>query len=238
MTDKGSRAADDAVPSVEVQDFGEEEEQRPPLPPRPSAHRAPPSILHSPEGNAKLQKPSRPQLQSTATTALSLTDIHTQSFQDSSRETFAAQAQPASSGGFLKGFGSIRRLKGYNASEADSASVRSYAPTLEAGGDVESLLGEVLSGTPETPSWKQLGLHAEGTDIFGTDDYEDDENTTHFDDEFDEVGDLAADGANEGRTLHLTATWILKDGSRVPLGSMEGKKKALPDIVIGGKANL
>jgi hypothetical protein len=185
MSKAGQDVMDDAPPKVDVHDYGGGDDVRPPLPPRPNVQ-------------STLQKPPRPQLQPTATTALSLTDIHTQSFQDGSRETYAAQAETTSLGRFPKGLDSIRRLKGHHGSEADSASVRSYAPTLEAGGDVESLLGELLGATPETPTWRLAGEHTEGSDIFEATEYEDEDNVSNFDHEFDEMDELRADADNEG----------------------------------------
>ena len=212
MNEPGQQAAAHAPQRVEVQDFASDEEVRPPLPPRPSFHKPPQSTLHSLGSGLKLQKSSRPQLQATATTALSLTDIHTQSFQDGSRETFAEQAEPASSGRFLKGPGSIRRSKGHNGSDtADSGSVRSYAPTLEAGGDIESLLGEVLGASPETPAWRLPGTYVEDSDIFGSLDYEDDDSISGFDNEFDELDELSTNADNEGEHYRTIALHITKD---------------------------
>lgn len=184
MSEAGANKTGDASLNVSVHDYNGEDDVRPPLPSRPNVQ-------------STLQKPPRPQLQTTATTALSLTDIHTQSFQDGSREMYAAQAEPTS-GRFLKGLDSIRRLKGLHGSEADSASVRSYAPTLETGGDVESLLGEVLGATPETPAWRLAGAHAEGFDVFEATEYQDEDNISDFDHEFDEMDELSADADNEG----------------------------------------
>jgi len=188
MSKAGNIVTGDAPPRVDIQDYDGDDDVRPPLPPRPNVQ-------------STLQKPSRPQLQPTATTALSLTDIHTQSFQDGSRDTYAAQAEQTSSGRFLKGLDSIRRLKGHHESEADSASVRSYAPTLEAGGDVESLLGEVLGATPERPAWRLAGAHTEDLDIFEATGFEDEDNVSEFDHEFDEMDELSADADNEGEEL-------------------------------------
>ena len=179
-----------------------EEDSRPPLPPRPGTLDLFQEGKHSP-GNS-LQRPkksNRPNLQSTATTALSRTDIQTQSYQDGSRETYAASAEttlPSKSAGV---FGSIRRFKGIGGSETgDSASVRSYAPTLEAGGDGESLLGEVL-GASQSPSWKLLSTQYEAPDPFDSATYENDEATVDFYREFDEIRAVDKDGGSEGATI-------------------------------------
>lgn len=179
-----------------------EQDYRPPLPPRPTN----PNLLregsHSP--GSSLQRPgktSRPHLQSTATTALSRTDINTQSYQDGSRETFAASAHTTPPSKAVAAFGSIRRIKGLGESEGgDSASVRSYAPTLETGGDVESLLGEVVGASRESPAWKLHSPQNESQDPFDSVTYEDGEVTPDFYREFDEISAVAADGENEGKS--------------------------------------
>ena len=189
----------DPPPSAEVLECVEDEEVRPPLPPRPSFHNPTDCILHGPEAITRLQKSSRPQLQASATTALSRTDIHIQSYQNGSREAITAQTEPSTPGRYLKGFGSIRRLKGYSGSEADSASIKSYAPTLEASGDVESLLGEVLGASPGTPAWRSSdAAAAEGLDVLEALPDEDDESLSCFNEEFSELDSLSTDAANEG----------------------------------------
>lgn len=177
-----------------------EPEYRPPLPPRPANVNLLRDGSYSPGSSLqRSRKTSRPHLQSTATTALSRTDIHTQSYQDGSRETFAASAQTTPPSKAIAAFGSIRRIKGVTESEGgDSASVRSYAPTLETGGDVESLLGEVVGVSQESPAWK-LSTQNEAPDTFDSAIYEDDEATVDFYREFDEISAVAADGENEGR---------------------------------------
>ena len=173
---------------------------RPPLPPRPANVNLLREGSYSPGISLQRSgKTSRPHLQSTATTALSRTDIHTQSYQDGSQETFAASAQTTPPSKSIAAFGSIRRIKGFSDSEGgDSASVRSYAPTLETGGDVESLLGEVLGASQESPAWRLHSTQNEAPDPFDSITYEDDEVTVDFYREFDEISAVAADGENEG----------------------------------------
>ncbi|KAL8832382.1 MAG: hypothetical protein Q9191_000301 [Dirinaria sp. TL-2023a] len=167
-----------------------EREARPPLPPRPAAG-----------SNLRVPKSSRPPLQSSATIALSLTDIHTQSYQDGSRETFAAQAEPATSGKYFKGFDSIRNLKDHKERQADSSSVRSYAPTLEAGADVESLLGEIIGRSSEGTAWRLQGTQTEELGNLGFLENEDEEMMRNFDHEFDEIEQLSATAGSEEQLL-------------------------------------
>ena len=109
-----------------------------------------------------------------------------------------AQTTPPSKA--VNAFGSIRRIKGISESEGgDSTSVRSYAPTLETGGDAESLLGEVLGSSQQSPAWRLQSTQNEASDPFEIITYEDDEVNADFYREFDEIGAVTTDGENEGR---------------------------------------
>lgn len=167
----------------------DDEGPRPPLPPRPRNL----EVLH------QLRGPSRPSFQARATTAVSCTDVHLQSFQDGSQERSVASDDFKTSGKSLRGIGSIRRFKGWTSGEGDdSASVRSYAPTVGAGGDVESLLGEFLGSPHETPTWKILSARAEESDPFDSIIEVEDPGLKDFEQEFDELVEIDAEGSNEG----------------------------------------
>ena len=86
----------------------------------------------------------------------------------------------------------------------DSGSIISYAPTIEAGGDVESLLGEVLRGS-QSPAWKLLDNQAEALNPRDFISQEDDTIGSDFEREFEELGELSADGENEGMFPNLAA---------------------------------
>ena len=178
-----------------------QEEFRPPLPPRPTT-----------SGHLQTPKQSpRPTLLSSATTALSRADINTQVLPDGGRETYQASADSTPSKGSLRGLGSPRRFKGIGGSDGDdSASIRSYAPTLETGGDVESLLGEILGASQDIPAWRLLSTQLEKADPFDFVDANEDYLET-FDEEFDEVGTLNADGSNEGMARNLCTKFQLFD---------------------------
>lgn len=193
--DSWLRPRPEDIPAVDFQATSDDEGPRPPLPPRPKKPELlhPGGILHGPT------RSSRPNLQSIATTALSCTDVHTQSFQDGLREKIVAPTDSTTFGKSSRGAGSVRRFKGWTSGEGDdSASVRSFAPTVEAGGDVESLLGEVLGGPQETPPWKLRSSHVEAPDPFDLITYEDDPGLKDFEREFDELSELDAEGNNEG----------------------------------------
>jgi hypothetical protein len=83
----------------------------------------------------------------------------------------------------------------------DSSSIRSYAPTIGAGGYTESILGEVMG--PEEKSeqekslLKSLGhkfVDAEAQSMFPPDPYFE----AAFKLEFEEIDEMAEDGSNEG----------------------------------------
>lgn len=206
--DSWLRPRPEETSAVDFQATFDDEGPRPPLPPRPKN----PELLHPGGTLHGLTRSSRPNLQSIATTALSCTDVHTQSFQDGSREKIAAVTESTTFGKSLRGAGSLRRFKGWTSGEGDdSASVKSFAPTIEAGGDVESLLGEVLGGPQETPPWKLRSSHVEGPDPFDLITYEDDPGLKDFEQEFDELGELDTEGNNEGleQSLHKICWFFL-----------------------------
>lgn len=196
LQNEGLTSAAPSTPQSVSQITVTDERLRPPLPPRPVKLDLLGEVSSIPGGGLPTPKSlSRPNLQATATTSLSLTDIHTQSYPDGSREN----SESISSRRSPRDFGSIRRFKSRYGSEGDeSASVRSYAPTLEAGGDVESLLGEVLGASSASPAWGLLSSQSERHDPFDSISYEDDEVTADFNKEFDELGGIDPEGDNEG----------------------------------------
>lgn len=189
------------ISEVDFQSTITDEGPRPPLPPRPTN----PEFLH-PGGSLRRNKnTSRPALQSSATTALSLADIHTKTYQDGTRNTFASPIESPPSEQTLRGYGSIRKFKELARSEGDdSTSIKSYAPTLEIGGDAESLLGDVLGGNQESPAWKLLSSHLERLDPFELLNYENETTIADFDKEFDELDQLDKEGNNEGSANQLS----------------------------------
>lgn len=156
----------------------------PPLPPRL------PSLQKS-DSFIGLRNPNRPQLLPKATTALSLKDVHTQS-RGYARHDIISSA----------GAGTASSNVGLHVSRGgseidDNASVKSYAPTLEANGDLESLLGEVMADE-QSPAWRVMNDRAEIKDPFEDLIPEDVEFETALHHEFDNLGEVASDGSNEG----------------------------------------
>ena len=176
-----------------------DEGERPPLPPRPRNL----GLFGEDQrvSNKTLQIPissKGPQVQSNATTAISLTDIQTQSYGDGLRETYASSTRltpSRKSFGFKSPKGKRRSCAGSEAD--DSASVKSYGPTLE-GVDVESLLGDVLGSNQVSPAWQLLSNQVEKLNPFDLMPYDEEEPTADFSRDFDELGALAPNGENEG----------------------------------------
>ena len=177
------------------------EESPPPLPPRPRNLSLLGERNNTPGNSLQVPKRSlRPQLQSQATTALSRTDIHTQSHPNGSRDIYANSTSPTPSRISSRFDSPGGRLKGLNGSEGDdSASIISYAPTMGTVGDAESLLGDVLGGAEQqSPAWRLLSSQTEKANPFNFLPFDDDEPTADFSREFDELGGLDAQGDNEG----------------------------------------
>ena len=137
--------------------------------------------------------PSRPQLLSKATTQLSI--ANTQAFAADPKD-----ASPTSTAPRSRNFGSIS-MATRNINDADDgASIRSYAPTIEAGGYQESILGEIMGPTEKSEqeesllrSLGQKFADAESQSMFPPDpDFE-----AAFRREFDDIDGLNADGSNE-----------------------------------------
>ena len=176
------------------------EEPRPPLPPRPTnlsliqeGKYSPGSTLHVPKRSL------RPGLQSNATVALSRPDIHTQSHQDEGGEITVSSPQATPPTKSL-GFGNLKRSKGLASSEdGDTSSFKSYAPTLEVGGDVESLLGEVPAASQVSPTWKLLSAQVGALSPFDSTTFEDDELTANFYREFDEIQAVGSQADDSGK---------------------------------------
>ncbi|KAL8703757.1 MAG: hypothetical protein Q9201_003055 [Fulgogasparrea decipioides] len=192
-------------PARETGDDASDEEKPPPLPPRPTglgSHRRISNVAAP--GISSPQSSVRPRLQATATTALSRTDIQTQSFQDGSRETYAASRPTSPPPRSWGGWGSIRRLKIQDGDE--SASIRSFAPTLGTGADVESLLGGFV-GPEQTFGSNTLGGQLQETGLQQIDASQDEEVLHDFDQEFDEISAVDDEDTDEEKLL---AQWKSK----------------------------
>lgn len=165
----------------------------PPLPPRPANL----DLLDdrpttADTGSLRLPKrTSRPQLQSHATTALSLADVQMQSRGD----VASAKSSPASRDPSQKR--SISRFGRFvNSSEDDSASTRSYAPTLDVPYDNVSMLGDEPS-----PAWKALNAQLDIDEPLMLDEAFEDPLSERINDEFDDLEERSPHGSNEAALL-------------------------------------
>lgn len=132
---------------------------------------------------------TRPSLQSTATTAVSLADITPQGYSDNNKETYSALLGRNLASRGLKAKASLNQLASARASEAgDNASIRSFLPNA---GEEESIFGDFGPTEPEGESPGHAGLLS--LPEFQADDVDDD-----FAGEFEPIGELEEGGQNEG----------------------------------------
>lgn len=136
----------------------------PPLPPRSTLDERPPASPRT--GSLRLaKKTSRPQLLSQATTAVSLTDVHTQSRLDPT----SAQSSPISRAVSRKHSSTnLSRFVSSDASEVDDfTSIRSYAPTLDVQLDGDGAADHDGLPNEASAAWKALSAQVERNDPFG-----------------------------------------------------------------------
>ncbi len=159
----------------------------PPLPPRPQL-----GLLPSPTQSAS---PLRPQLVSKATTQLSYSNT------EAYGNTIKDQSLPSASSR-PRQFPSIAGSSRNESDVEDSASIRSYVPAVDAGGDAESILGEVM-GPQEKSEQEKMLLNtlghrfedSEAQSMFSPDP----DLAEAFDCEFDDIDEMKPDGSNEGQ---------------------------------------
>lgn len=178
------------------------QELRPPLPPRPSIVEREQT---SGAGSLRLSKrAARPQLQSQATTALSLADVHT----GNRSESGDAQSSPASRAVSRKPSFAQSTLHTSTATSEfdDSASVKSIVPTAETRLDGEGTLGELVEGAA-TPAFKALSAQIERSNPFDSVLAEDDVLSVQMQTEMQDIGSIDETGSNEEILLK---TWKAK----------------------------
>ena len=78
----------------------------------------------------------------------------------------------------------------------DSASLTSYAPSQRVGGDLESLLGNGFN--TQSPAWKLLNSQNDPGTPFETIEFDEDDQLSSFEHEFDEVAEVDSKEGNEG----------------------------------------
>lgn len=123
------------------ENVSDNEEQPPPLPPRPAA-----SSSADPKA-----------LQAQATTAITPLDIQTLSFPDGSRGTFSSPGTRSVSTPASSNYASQSRRPSISGTEVDDGvSFMSFAPTMRPTGDIASLLTADLSTSRRSPAWHLL----------------------------------------------------------------------------------
>ncbi|PYH46543.1 guanine nucleotide exchange factor MON1 [Aspergillus saccharolyticus JOP 1030-1] len=167
-----------------------QEERPPPLPPRPNTLR----LLDEGEASIRISRPGAPtNLQSRATTAVSLTDI---GCHDAGNESHVVRQVSET----LRAKASLSHLTSSRGSEtADTSSVRSSGPQGDIG-DVENVFGDFVATDTGLIRKHSTGLLQ--FPEFRTDDVEDD-----FTSEFEPVGDVGEEGEKEEQVL---ANWKAK----------------------------
>lgn len=203
----------------------------PPLPPRPKAAQtserpqSPAGPLTAPRSSSQSRNDTKPALQSKPTTALSLTDIQTQSHGGDEQRT-SPTSRNFSYGGFKKSFMSRSGSEG-----DDSASVMSYAPTLEAGMDMESMLGDVLGDASRPPLKPATPRSQEEEQLFVQDEAFEDA----FEHEFDELDDITSDGLNEDAVLQQWRSklkhFLILSSAGKPVWSRHGNDQLITSSV-------
>ncbi|RAH85942.1 vacuolar fusion protein mon1 [Aspergillus japonicus CBS 114.51] len=167
-----------------------EEERPPPLPPRPNTLR----LLDEGGASLRTSRPGAPtNLQSRATTAVSLTDI---GCHDAGKESRVVREGSET----LKAQTSLNHLTSSRGSETgDTASIRSSGPQGDIG-DVENVFGDFVATDTGLIRKHSTGLLQ--FPEFQADDVEDD-----FASEFEPVGEVDEEGGNEEQVL---ANWKAK----------------------------
>ncbi|KAH7036414.1 trafficking protein Mon1-domain-containing protein [Macrophomina phaseolina] len=220
------RAPDDPAPQHEAPAVPSREGTPPPLPPRPrnlTTKASTDSFRFSASANGS----PRPALQSKATTALSIPGV--QSYSDSLRDAVSSPSSRHFS------FSSARLGPSRSGSDAgDTTSVRSYVPTLEAGTDVENILGEVIA-EQDSSIWKSLGRDFPAVENEAALFPEDPLFRRAFEQEFDELEDFRPDGSNEEALMYQWRSklkhYLILSSAGKPIYSRHGDDQLIANSV-------
>ncbi|KAK5126268.1 Vacuolar fusion protein mon1 [Meristemomyces frigidus] len=203
----------------------------PPLPPRPSL--LVPNSQPPTSGSLRLSKrTSRPQLLSQPTTALSLADVHTQGRGENASASSSPASRAVSRKQSTSHFG--RFFGNSDSGGDDSASLKSYAPTLDARLDGESVLGDVPA-EETTPAWRALSAQIERDNPFETVPADKDLFTLQIQSEFDEIGSVDAEGSNEEALLSAWKAklkhFFILSASGKPIYSRHGDDQLISNYI-------
>lgn len=190
---------DDATASRSRSQSVSSESSRPPLPPRPTNIEAQDEETTSASGSPHLAKlASKQNLQSKATTALSLPEISSnQAFPDDSKEANSSALEKAGTLSSFMNKAGLSQMASRRGSDAgDTASIRSYIPSSAAAGDLESIFGDFPGVDHEKSGWNSGAV--ENFDSFDLSEFQGEDTDFDFSDEFEPVGELDPEGHNEG----------------------------------------
>ncbi|KAL1303266.1 hypothetical protein AAFC00_006678 [Neodothiora populina] len=204
----------------------------PPLPPRSMNH----DLLddrRSQTGSLRLPKrASRPQLQARPTTAVSLADVETRNYHDRSLSAVQPAAARTLSGREYRF--DVSRRPSRVGSDNDASSVMSPSQSGFFGDEVESLMGDVLSGQA-TPAWRALTAQLEDDNPFERSLPDDEIFSIRMHHEFDPLEDFKADASNEEYVMNewkakLKHFFILSSSGK-PIWSRHGDDQTISNHV-------
>lgn len=186
-----------------------DEEQRPPLPPRPST-----SAPLDPKG-----------LQAPTTTAITPLDIQTLSFPDGSRGTFSSPGPRSVSSPLESGRTSPDRKPGAAVQDNDdTASVTSFAPTMRPAADIASLLAGELN--KKSPAWNLLRSQSSTVQPFERRQDDTGDRFANFAEEFsplpEDTGDLSRDSERLALWKSKLKHYMILSAAGKPIWSRHG----------------
>ena len=213
-------------PNVKVE---EAEDTPPALPPRPANLDL---LDERKSGTLKLpRRASRPQLQARPTTALSIADVQIRNHHENSlsRSTSRTVSRKPSNV-------HLSRVTSRAGSDGDDCnSLRSYAPSVDYGGQAESILGGFLA-EQATPAWKALSAQLEHENPFEQQTFVEDEiYSARLHHEFDQLEEMRPDGSNEELLLNdwkaKLKHFIILSSSGKPIWSRHGDDQLISSYV-------
>ncbi|WEW58022.1 Vacuolar fusion protein mon1 [Emydomyces testavorans] len=170
----------------------DQKDPRPSLPPRPNTRTAAARAGGAPDPVLAARHASKQHLQSRPTTALSLADINTQTFQDGSRDVYASLKGKSSYEEFGKAKPSgIRPGSGKGSETADSTSGISSVPGGETPVEVGSIFGDFAVTAQLLSAWDPKKRQANIFDHYHNPELQEDDLGLDFESEFDHVEDFS-----------------------------------------------
>ncbi|EAS35704.2 vacuolar fusion protein MON1 [Coccidioides immitis RS] len=170
-----------------------EKDTDPPLPSRPTTRSATGRSKAAPDTVLSIRHASKNVLQSKPTTAVSLQDINSQTFQEGSNDIYSLLGARSGNEEAIKSKCSLSRPgSGKESDAADSASIKSVIPGEGTPVEVGSIFGDFTGAGQPQPLWdtkrKQVNIFDRSEPGL-----EDDDLSLDFESEFDCVEDIAAD---------------------------------------------